>query len=358
MARDGGQLRGPSAPRASRGRAGQGGVVGGVEMQRAAGGLPALFKAREAPARAARRQRGTGVWAAAVGLGALFCAALVQYLRVPSEGQWAGIFTPPTEIFCARRSRPLVCAHGGDSAHYPPNTMAAFAAAVAGGSDCLEVDVAGTRDGVLVVLHRRELEQMVRRVGVTVGDFTFREISQMDAGNGQRVPRAEHVLRKFSPHVETLIVDIKVDGRGALGAPKSMGAAALELAGATDCTNCILWAKSDEEVRHIQSLDPSQAVGFVVMNESSLDRLEGRDKLDRLAGAANVAMHHEVASGSVLEEVRASGRRVFGWTANTPYIVRKLLDEAPVDGIVTNYPRPLLRAIDERMRACLSEREN
>ena len=110
-----------------------------------------------------------------------------------------------------------------------------------------------------------------------------------------------------------------------------MGTAALELAGATGCKNCVLWAKSDDEIRHIQSQDPSQAVGFVVMNETSLDRLEGRDRLDRLAGAANVAMHHETASASTLEEVRASGRRVFGWTANTPSMMRKLLDEAPVE---------------------------
>ena len=363
MARDGGQLRGHSSG-SSGGLGGgawseEGGA--GCGMQRAPGGRPALFKAREAPARAARRQGGSAVWAAAVGLGAFFSAVLVQYLRIPSvahDAQWDTVFGAPTEQFCARHSRPLVCAHGGDSAHHPPNTMAAFAAAVSGGSDCLEVDVAGTRDGVLVVLHRRELEKMVRREGVSVGDFTFREISQLDAGNGQRVPRAEHVLRKFSPHVQTLIVDIKVDGRGVLGAPKSMGTAALELAGATGCKNCVLWAKSDDEIRHIQSQDPSQAVGFVVMNETSLDRLEGRDRLDRLAGAANVAMHHETASASTLEEVRASGRRVFGWTANTPSMMRKLLDEAPVGGIVTNYPRPLLRAIDARMRACLAEREN
>ena len=215
----------------------------------------------------------------------------------------------------------------------------------------MEVDVAGTRDGVLVVLHRRELERMARRVGVTVGDLSYREISQLDAGHGERVPRAEHVLRKFAPHVQTIIVDIKVDGRGVLGGPKKMSEAALKVVEQAGCSNCVLWAKSDEEVRHIQSLDPKQAVGYVVMNESSQDRREGRDRLERLSGVQNVAMHHEMVGHAVLEAAHASGKRVFGWTANTPSMMRKLLD-TNVDAIVTNFPKPLLRAIDERVASC------
>ena len=33
----------------------------------------------------------------------------------------------------------MVCAHGGDAAQAPPNTMRAFRAAVAGGVRCVEV---------------------------------------------------------------------------------------------------------------------------------------------------------------------------------------------------------------------------
>ena len=328
------------------------------------GGRRPLFKARE-PAGQAGLARNSGLtsafWAASLGLCTLFSAVLVQVLREPSvarHSQWAEIFGAPSTHFCARGTPPLVCAHGGDSTHYPPNTMAAFAAAVAGGSKCLEVDVAGTRDGVLVVLHRRELERMARREGVTVGELSYREISQLDAGNGERVPLAEHVLRKFAPHVQTIIVDIKVDGRGVLWAPKKMGEAALKVVEQAGCSNCVLWAKSDEEVRHIQSLDPKQAVGYVVMNESFQDRREGRDRLERLSGVQNVAMHHEMVGHAVLETAHASGKRVFGWTANTPSMMLRLLD-TQVDAIVTNFPKPLLRAINERIASCrMNAREN
>lgn len=56
---------------------------------------------------------------------------------------------------------PFVCAHGGDATRAPPNTAAAFQAAVNLGADCVEIDAARTKDGELVVLHVRELSQLL-----------------------------------------------------------------------------------------------------------------------------------------------------------------------------------------------------
>ena len=38
----------------------------------------------------------------------------------------------------------MVCAHGGDDEHFPPNTRGAFEAALAEGAPCMEVRLAGT----------------------------------------------------------------------------------------------------------------------------------------------------------------------------------------------------------------------
>ena len=46
-----------------------------------------------------------------------------------------------------------------------------------------------------------------------------------------------------------------------------------------------------------------------------------------------------------------SADTVVGWTANTGPILRRLLDEG-VDGIVSNYPRTVLRAVAAKRRAC------
>lgn len=61
-----------------------------------------------------------------------------------------------------------MCAHGGDTTSAPPNTAAAFRASLAAGADCVEIDAALSKDGVLVVLHMRELTQLLGKPGMQV----------------------------------------------------------------------------------------------------------------------------------------------------------------------------------------------
>ena len=67
----------------------------------------------------------------------------------------------PSDAYCALPP-PLVCAHGGDgSGGAPPKTLEAFQAALDAGVPGVEVDVAATSDGRLVVLHPRDLAQLL-----------------------------------------------------------------------------------------------------------------------------------------------------------------------------------------------------
>ena len=123
------------------------------------------------------------------------------------------VMQTPLSLLFSQTRPPMVCAHGGDSAQAPPNTAAAFRAAIDAGADCVEVrllvqfefrlhmvhttgmpvscckngrtsiwtssgsssltltvslwhtclqiDVARSKDGELVVLHVRELQQLL-----------------------------------------------------------------------------------------------------------------------------------------------------------------------------------------------------
>lgn len=67
---------------------------------------------------------------------------------------------------------PYICAHGGDTTAHPPNTRAAYAAAIAAGVDCIELDVALTADGQLVASHSRDLRQLMARPEAKVSALT------------------------------------------------------------------------------------------------------------------------------------------------------------------------------------------
>lgn len=79
---------------------------------------------------------------------------------------------PPLSLFglvVAKQDHPpLICAHGGDTTQHPPNTAAAYKAALKAGADCMEIDAALTSDLVLVALHDRDLQQLLGQPGVQV----------------------------------------------------------------------------------------------------------------------------------------------------------------------------------------------
>jgi glycerophosphoryl diester phosphodiesterase len=86
-----------------------------------------------------------------------------------------------------------VVAHRGFKAVAPENTLAAFDAAAAVGSDYVELDVHVTRDGELVLMHDGKVDRTTNGTGA-VGDLTFAEIRKLDAGGGQQVPTLREAL--------------------------------------------------------------------------------------------------------------------------------------------------------------------
>jgi glycerophosphoryl diester phosphodiesterase len=84
---------------------------------------------------------------------------------------------------------PLVCAHGGDTIRHPPNTVEALRAAVELGADCVEVDVARTKDNRLVAMHKRDLERLAGQPGVQVGAWGLHCAAPRRAAPRRAAPR-------------------------------------------------------------------------------------------------------------------------------------------------------------------------
>src|SRR3954449_13031175 len=73
--------------------------------------------------------------------------------------------------------------HRGARAMRPENTLPAFEYAIAAGVDALELDVAVTRDNVLVVSHDPELRAPVcsgPRDGAVIHELTLEEVRRWD----------------------------------------------------------------------------------------------------------------------------------------------------------------------------------
>lgn len=95
-------------------------------------------------------------------------------------------------------------AHRGDLKYYPENTMPAFISAVEMGCDAIETDVRMTKDGVLVLIHDRDVKRTTDSEGF-VDEMTLEQIKSLDAGfwkgeqfKGERIPTVEEFLEYVS----------------------------------------------------------------------------------------------------------------------------------------------------------------
>ncbi len=108
-------------------------------------------------------------------------------------------------------SRILVHGHRGARARFPENTLPAFEYAIQQGVDALEMDMAVTKDNVIVISHDPILETPVcsgPRNGVVIHTLTLAEVRQWDCGAvqnpnfatqkpvpGTRMPTLDDVFR-------------------------------------------------------------------------------------------------------------------------------------------------------------------
>ena len=104
----------------------------------------------------------------------------------------------------------LIYGHRGSPATSPENTLTSFQEAIDAGVDGLEFDLRASADGVLVVLHDRELDRTTSLAG-NIDELPFSTITTADAGNGQRVPTFEEVLELAGDRIH---LDIEVKQAG------------------------------------------------------------------------------------------------------------------------------------------------
>ena len=117
-------------------------------------------------------------------------------------GRYLTIFLLALLVYCGvqilLRTQPLTAlqhiAHRGGPKYAPENTLAAFRNAVTQGVDWLEFDVQMTKDGVLVVIHDDTVDRTTNGTGA-VRDLTLEQIRVLDAGQGEKIPTFEEVLK-------------------------------------------------------------------------------------------------------------------------------------------------------------------
>ena len=215
---------------------------------------------------------------------------------------------------------------GGIVSGVPENTLAAFREAIKHGAHVIEIDLRGTKDGEVVIMHDKTVDRTTNGRG-RVTDQTLAELKRLDAGGGERIPTYEQALQLVSGTGVVLLLDIK----------KSR---ALDKARAVRLTekhnavlNVIVGPRNLEDLRAFRRLNPNlRTLGFI-------RGLEDVEPFVR-AGVDIIRLWPRwiYEDPNLIERLHRLGKPVWTTAGNAPRDELERLIKLGVNGILSDRP--------------------
>jgi len=256
----------------------------------------------------------------------------------------------------AEPPRILVHGHRGARARRPENTLPAFEYAIAQGVDALEMDMAVTKDNVVVISHDPILEPPVcsgPAAKAVIHTLTLAEVRQWDCGAirnprfpeqqtvpGTRIPTLDDVFHLASKGTFDYNIETKSFPEHPEYTPPPEEFAKLVLAKIREYRlerRIILQSFDFRTLVAMRKLAPE-------IRLSALTEADPREFTAITKDAANaeiVSPEFHLVTPEKVAAAHAAGITVVPWTANTPADWDKLI-AAKVDAIITDDPAALI----------------
>jgi glycerophosphoryl diester phosphodiesterase len=221
----------------------------------------------------------------------------------------------------------LVVAHRGAWGKAPQNSLQALEEAIALGCEMAEIDVRGTRDGQLVVVH----DARIRGVPVAAQD--------LDELRARLAPGQAPLLREMVELAAGRIA-LDVELKDSLVAP-----ALATLARHLEPESYIVTSFLDAAVTQAGQADPRVRTGLLVRPGRPPRRLEARMAQ---TGASLLGLPAALARAGLLAWAANRELASFVWTVNDQRALRTLLADERVSAVITDRPE---LALELRRRA-------
>lgn len=225
--------------------------------------------------------------------------------------------------------KPIIIAHRGASAFARENTIESFQKAIELGADMVEFDVRRTKDHVLIAHHDELME------GKPIRDFVYEEIHKMAQDQGFSLSSLEEVIQCTKGRIK-LDVELKEEGY-----EKQCVESLLKY---LNKDQFIITSFHDSCVKRIKEDYPDLKAGLILGIEKpkfpTLTLLSELFPIRRCkkAKADFLVPNWELLKFGFLERMKKKNIPVFIWTVNDEEMIRKLLQDERVDGIITDRP--------------------
>ncbi len=257
--------------------------------------------------------------------------------------------------------RILVHGHRGARARFPENTIPAFEYAIRSGVDVLELDMAVTKDDVLVISHDPILEAPVctgPQPRAVIHELTLAQVKKWDCGAvrnpkfpdqtpipGTRMPTLDEVFALASQGTFEFNIETKIFRDHPQYSPPPMEFAHLVLDAVRrhHLEKRVILQSFDFRTLHaMKELAPEIRLSALLENDD-------RDfvTVAKEAGAAIVSPHYSLVTPAKTQAAHHAGIQIVAWTANTPADWERLVN-AGVDAIISDDPAALIAWLKQR----------
>lgn len=215
--------------------------------------------------------------------------------------------------------------HRGACGHAPENTLASVRKALALGVDGFEFDIHLSKDNQPVIIHDDTLNRTTNGRG-EVSDYTFVELQQFDAGQGEKIPHLNDIFALVDKRCE-LLIELKANAAAIV--EKTIAAWA-----AKGWRYEQIWVISFDHAQlvEIKQINPRIQTGALIegipVSLAAIATEAGASALCPYIGSLNQAL---------VDDAHARGLKVITWTANTPRNIAKA-KALGVDGIMSDFP--------------------
>ncbi len=289
---------------------------------------------------------------------ALFVAALVTV--------WA------SSAHAAGSKRVEVHGHRGAGAVLPENTIAAFKEALRVGVDVLELDLAVSKDNVLVVSHDLFVNSSIcldsrgKRVpqNIAFRDLTLKDIKTFDCGTlvhpkfpkqkarrHEKIPTLDEVFQmvKTSPLKTAKSVHFNIETKIVPGKPELTPSPrrfaqllALSIERNQMTQRVIVQSFDHRTLKEIKKRLPNIRVSALIGG-----MLPDLVSVARAINAEYISPHYLWITETEVNELRNAGIKVIPWTVNDKRDWQRVVDMG-VDGIISDDPGALIKFLSQK----------
>ena len=229
-----------------------------------------------------------------------------------------------------------IIAHRGASGEYPENTMLAIEQAIVQGADAIELDVFAVQ-GELIVIHDHHLQRTTNGKG-SIYQHTLEQLTQLDAGKGERIPSLWQVLQRLQQAAQWLNIELK--GADTVAPLLTLLDKAQQLG--LNSQRLLISSFNHHLLSEIKQLRPELKLGALTAS-MPVDYASFAQKLQAYSVNCDVSFINQ----AFVNDAKARGLRVYVYTVDHTDDIQRM-QQYGVDGIFTNYPgasRQFLAAI-------------